>query len=504
MLGNRRARQERKNTELPHQPGPPTIKQLQKMQDETLHGGSRVQLPFGEPPESFIITVSRDPIRGHANWMLYRGDGSNTSLEWEQATTDVNWVFNLIEAAFPMMTPKKVLAAEQEVTKQLPSQDEPAAETEPQKKEEEEDSSVKSKFEGDLENIAIPNLIQSIEMNSLTGRLELKQANHTALIFFNDGAPVHSTVGDLEGEDAILDLMGWKRGKFRFFTDDSRHKRTINMPLHHLLMAGAALQDQVVALQDKGIGLDTYLIRKHRSLTDEEFNKMVSEGTGCKEDLQKQFYELVDGRTPIVEILRQLPMKKTDWIPIVFNLVMCGLCSFKDSAEVGSTIGTIDWNEIHQVSKSLSRPDTNIFTYQSFLYFLTVEFYRYRRFSHPFSTSIISLGLDSGNPQPYAVPPQGLAQIGQHIKKIIRETDLVFHYGELGLACIHPCTDNNTVKLLATNLSEILNTKTVDVNGTSYPVIASIGTSSLPELCESLQDLVSLAQPKSVTSHDKS
>jgi len=414
------------------------------MLDETLHGsGTSVQMLFGESPEMFTITVSRDPMRGIVHWMLYRGEGSQSFLEWDQVTTDPNWVFNLIEAAFPQMGKRKTLT-EISYTEQAQTAKLTALEADGTKS--------KSDFEGDVQNMAIPNLIQSIDMNALTGRLEIDAKTQIGVVYFIEGKPVHCIVDGGEGEPALLELIAWTQGKFRFFKEEARQQKTINRPLHHLLMAGAALQDQMNLLRDKGVGLDTYLIRNHSQLSKEEFDKMVAEGTGCNETLQRQFYDGIDGRTPIVDMLRQMPMGKTTWVPIVFNMVTCGLCSFKNGADFNETKPVaVNWNEVHQVSSLLSQPDTAIYTKPAYLYFLAMEYYRFVRFKHPFSTLIINAGLKAADERIYPLHTDAFRLVGHHIKQVVRETDLLFHFGESSwLASCHRLTWRAQNSLLST------------------------------------------------------
>jgi diguanylate cyclase (GGDEF)-like protein len=488
MFGKKKSQQQKKPIQLPHQPGPPSVRQLQKMLDETLHGtGFSVQMPFGESPEMFTITVSRDPMRGIVHWMLYRGEGSQSFLEWDQVTSDPNWVFNLIEAAFPQMSKRKTLTEvpiEQVQTAKLTAL-------------EVDDTKSKPDFEGDVQNMAIPNLIQSIDMNALTGRLEIDAKTQSGVVYFIEGKPIHCIVDGGEGEPALLELIAWTHGKFKFFKEEARQQKTINRPLHHLLMAGAALQDQMNLLRDKGVGLDTYLIRKHSQLSPEDFNKMVAEGTGCDEAQQRQFYDSIDGRTPIVDMLRQMPMGKTTWVPIVFNMVTCGLCSFKNGADFNETKPVaVNWNEVHQVSSLLSQPDTAIYTKQAYLYFLAMEYYRFVRFKHPFSTLIINAGLKAADERIYPLHADAFRLVGHHIKQVVRETDLLFHFGESSLACILPSTNLPSAKQFAQHLMEILNsTPLVTASGT-YAVAATVGAASIPESCESVESMITLAQPR--------
>ncbi len=490
MFGKQRTQQGPKSIVLAHQDMPPSVKQLQKMLDDTLHNtGMSIQMPFGSPPECFTLMVTRDPMRGIVHWMLYRGEGVSSFLEWEQKTTDPNWIFNLIEAAFPQMGRRKTLTEEmvpqdQMQTARLTKVEAPAE--------------SQSNFEGDLQNMAIPNLIQSVDMNALTGRLDLDNKAQRAVIYFQEGKPIHCIVDQTEGEHALLEVIAWTHGKFRFFKEDARQHRTIDKPLHHLLMAGAALQDQINLLRDKGLGLDTYLIKKHSNLPEAEYNKLLAEQTGCDEKLQKTFYSMIDDRTPIVGILAQLPMNKATWVPIVFNMVTCNLCSYKNAADFEQTKPvSVSWNEVHQISALLSNGETAIYTHQAYLYFLALEYYRFRRFKLPFSTVIINAGIRSADNHIYPLHGEAFRILGHHIKQVLRETDLLFHFGD-NLACILPCTDSAMAKQFASHLTEILNSAPITTSTGTFGILATLGTATIPDSCESVDALITLAQPRAL------
>lgn len=506
MLGGRHHSSQPKSskkTVLPHQDQPPGVRQLQKMQDETLHAaGVTVQVSFGEPPEYFTAVVSRDPIRGLVQWSLYRGEGNSSQMEWQQTTSDTNWICNLISVAYPgISTTRKTLAetekpdlvAAQAATTPMPVQTPPP---EAPKVMEPAKAEIQSKFEGDLENMSLPTVIQSVEMNKLTGRLEIFSMNRQGEVYFLDGKPHHCIVGDESGEPAITELCSWDQGGFKFYKEEVRQKKTINKPVHFLLMAGAALQDQIVALKDKGVNLDSYLIKRHEKITKEEFDKLVQGGTGANEELQEKFYHLVDNVTPIVGILRQLPMPKADWVPIVFNLITCNLCSPAQATDARPNLAPIDWSEVMEVKELLSRPDTGIYTGAAYLYFLAAEFNRYARFKIPFSTLIIHLGIRGADNNIYPMDANSFRLIGDQLTRMGRATDMLFHFGELALAFISPATDLATAKRFANHLSEILSSLSFETPQGTFTIASAIGCASVPETCESVDALVRLAQPR--------
>lgn len=479
---------------LPHQESSPNFRQLQKMQDETLHGtGVTVQLSFGSAPELFTIVVFRDPLRGIVQWSFYRGDGNNSQLEWQQATSDVNWINNLIEVAYPQIQMTKKTLAElslpespAQVSSALPVVDRSVKDAAPKNA---------AQFEGDLENVNIPTIIQSLEMNDLTGRLELICQNRSGEIFFVEGKPVHSVLEGDSGESAIVELCSWDTGRFKFFKEDACKTRTVNKPVHYILMAGAALLDQMIILKKRGVFLDSFLVKRHNNMTITTFKKLLENGTGVNEELQFRFYELVDGYTPIVGILRQLPMPKMDWVPIVFNLITCSLCSVAQTAAVSPVLENLGLGETEQVRKLLSNPDTGIYTGSAYIYFLSNEMHRYTRFKHPFSTLIVNLRLKGSNEEYLALDADAFRQLGEQLSRMCRRTDMFFHFGAHDLAFIAPNTDLSSAHQFSRHLSDILGKTILNTQLGSFQTVSAIGCASIPDSCDSIDALVRLAQP---------
>ena len=99
-----------------------------------------------------------------------------------------------------------------------------------------------------------------------------------------------------------------------------------------------ALHNQMNFLNQAGVALETYLIRNHATMSESLFEQMVQDGTACKKDVEKRFYQEVDNQSTLIEIFRRVPLNKAQWVPIVFNLVTCGLCSLRTNVQISTLI----------------------------------------------------------------------------------------------------------------------------------------------------------------------
>lgn len=501
MLQDRK--QEDRNIKLPKQAALPTLKQVQDLVAEaTKITGRTIHLPFGEAPEEYYLTVFRDRAKGDLNWSLYRSEGSDSFMEWSHVCSDAGFIHNLITAQFPGAALKPVaLGGTQPVV--LTGRGEGALN---RKVADDQFATLKMRskptLEGDLENLELSNLLQTIAMGKKTGRLDIEGVQDPAVIYFADGAPIHCSMRGVEGDAALVELVGWSQGEFRFYQEPRIDQHTVKRRLDQLLMEGAALQDQTAFLDEIGLTMECYIIRNHASISEALFEQMLAQGTGADMKLQKNLYQAVDNKNTLLEILRRLPYTKSQWVPSLFNMVTCGLLSFAfeppestnknkagDEAEIAE--------QARNIEKLLLRPDTGLYTYPAFLFFLEKEYLRYERFSHPMSVILMEIGLKPFDPNalPEPLPLAGVREVRERINKLKRKTDILAHYETLRFALLLPETESQAAKSFANRLAEILMSSPLADGGLGRPMVASVGVASIPEDCQALGVLLSKAKP---------
>ncbi|MCC7527406.1 MAG: DUF4388 domain-containing protein, partial [Candidatus Melainabacteria bacterium] len=252
-------------------------------------------------------------------------------------------------------------------------------------------------LEGDLTNLQMPTLLQSINMGKMTGRLDLLSGGEVAVIYFREGTPLHCQLRNSEGEAAIIETIGWDEGEFRFFVESPHHRETIKKRLDLLLMEGAALIDQYKFLKEIGVNLDSYLVRNHADITEQLFEEMVSRGAAAEMNLQKMLYQLIDNESTLEDLLRLRPMPKPRWVPVMFNLVTCSLVSFSDrplrEGVEEAAAENIDWPAIQAFEDSIKIAETGFLSYPAFFYHLEREYERFERFQRPFSLIILEISI---------------------------------------------------------------------------------------------------------------
>lgn len=360
-------------------------------------------------------------------------------------------------------------------------------------------------LEGDLTNLQMPTLLQSINMGKMTGRLDLQSGGETAVIYFKDGTPLHCQLRNSEGEAAIIEAIGWDEGEFRFFMESPHHRETIKKRLDLLLMEGAALIDQYKFLKEIGVNLDSYLVRNHADITEQLFEEMVSRGAAAEMNLQKMLYQLIDNESTLEDLLRLRPMPKPRWVPVMFNLVTCSLVSFSDrplrEGVEEAAAENIDWPAIQAFEDSIKIAETGFLSYPAFFYHLEREYERFERFQRPFSLIILEISIKeelSETKDPKVLQDRAvLGQVSTRVDKLKRKTDIAGHFGDALFALLLLETEGEAARNFASRLAEAIamnpfTTDRVEV----VRLTVRLGVASVPETCRDLGRLISAARPQ--------
>jgi len=265
--------------------------------------------------------------------------------------------------------------------------------------------------------------------------------------------------------------------------------------------------DQSKSLNSKGLSFDAVVARVHQSLTEQEFEKMLANGTGIDLAAQRRFYVSIDNRSNLFEILRSERLNKTEWVPILFNLVSCGLVEFRrpqaESKDTTVYSGTrVEWSQMRAAEKALMAPETGLYTFPALLYFLDREFCRFERFKRPFSVVVLKIGImpkgttlgnvatDSRRLRP--LPSPAVKDLGKTISRIKRQIDILAHYQTFDYALLLPETGRQASGNFVDRLSDVLKvTNLQDVN--EERIDFSIGCASLPEDGNNLDTVIALA-----------
>jgi GGDEF domain-containing protein len=500
-----------RNVRLPKQSAMPTYGDIQfLMQEANKIMGRWVELPFAGKDKKleFILSVKYDRGEEEPNWTLFSVTSAGQSPIWQYASRDLSMISNMIVSSsggdqledFIESASGSILgkAGESQVGMSAVGKTGERTATgaivfEPPR------PGAKATLEGDLKNLQMPNLLQSINLAKMTGKLDVRSRVENAEVFFQEGIPVHASLKDTVGDAALVELITWTSGEFRFWADERTVERSVNKRLDAMLMEGVSLLDQNKYLEETaGLKLESCLVKKNAMISEEEFAARVAKGAPISLEGQLDFYEQIDNRNTLWDLLRNKPMPKVQWVPILFNLVSCGLVQITDQAPQQNRLATlkalgIDEALVQGVLKNLLRPETGILTYPAFIYLLDQEFLRYEYFNTPFSLVVFSIGQRKGD-SVESLQMLAVRRAMQRISLVKRQVDMLGHYETFDYALLLPNTNSTAAAALANRIADVLREAPLSSDMDSRSLALAFGVASVPEDFQELDKSVIAAR----------
>lgn len=110
----------------------------------------------------------------------------------------------------------------------------------------------RTRFAGDLSDVGVVDLVQTIELNRKSGIVHIvNRDDRRGSIFFRDGKVIDAEVGRLSGAHALYRLFSWAEGQFAVEFKHIRRHDVIDMSTAALLMEGMRRLDEATRLLDK-------------------------------------------------------------------------------------------------------------------------------------------------------------------------------------------------------------------------------------------------------------
>ncbi|MBN2575372.1 MAG: DUF4388 domain-containing protein [Deltaproteobacteria bacterium] len=103
----------------------------------------------------------------------------------------------------------------------------------------------RTRFAGDLSDVGVVDLVQTIELNRKSGIIHIANRDgRRGSIFFRDGKVIDAEVGRLSGADALYRLFSWSEGQFAVEFKHIRRHDVVAMSVAALLMEGMRRLDE--------------------------------------------------------------------------------------------------------------------------------------------------------------------------------------------------------------------------------------------------------------------
>ena len=483
--------------------------------------GNTFQLPWVHQTTGALYTLACTDS-GVPQWTLTTGLAVHSVVVWTYLTGDLELINNLVwmEASGGSPPPAQQPAGFSDLSDLVKSELEKDAKNRgvalesrqsstpaPVAAADKPKSTVGSSLQGNLKEMQVSGVLQSIGMTKMTGQLVVSNDANEISIYFEEGLPVHAVSMESTGDAAIMDLLTWDEGQFNFIPMERTPERSINRRLEGILMEGAALVDQHQFLTKKGLKLSSFMRRKFPNISEQEFEGALRDAAPLDMTFQKQMYQLVDNRRTLSEILRLRPLVKSQWVPLWYNLISCNLVEMSDMPTLAAKQSSlqeigIDQALVTAAKNSILRPESGMLTFPMFLAFLEQEFLRFEFTRSPFSLVIFDVMVNKEKgPEPIAGNAvKGLTDIVNSIK---RDIDWLGHFRTFEFGVILPHTDVHSASFFASRLVEEVRARTIGGAANNTDVSIAVGVAGIPQDGQTLGVLLPAAVEAKKNSREK-
>jgi len=180
----------------------------------------------------------------------------------------------------------------------------------------EEKRESKTKFTGQLSDMAVVDLIQTIEISRKSGVLHFSCEGRRAAIYFRNGKVIDAELGRLQGEDAVYRLLIWTDGEFEVEFKSIRRKDVIDLSSQGLLMEGMRRLDEWGRLLEQLPALETVFEVDYKELVD-RLAEIPDEVNGI--------LRLFDGRRTLMQVVDDCEFPDLEALSIISRLYFEGL-----------------------------------------------------------------------------------------------------------------------------------------------------------------------------------
>jgi hypothetical protein len=490
--------------------------------------GREVEVAWFEPmlSKTFSLGCLVRPSEADAIWTIWEESNGVSNLTWQYQTSD----FMLIHDVLNMLDKKvsSTPASEGSITtfnNPPPAEDAnagPSATTRPRsdgyvppfspaaRRDNIRASSTStpaathtqsnSVLDGELINTPMPQLLQTLAMGQLTGKLQVIGENAVGDIYFMDGVPCHAATPAEYGDDAIRELVAWEIGSYNFKPDQTTTMRSVQKMLPSIISEGMQLLDQKRLLKKAGLTFESYLVRRHKTLSETELKLMLSKGSPLDWQLQKDIFDYLSQKRTLTDLLRDKPMETSLWTALIFNFLSCGLIDVKQPDGVqGSALDFLGEtkNEVQTLAATLIRPESGMLCYEALLYFLQYEYFRYEAYGFPLSLVVFDVLMrkQEASMEVYdRLPSQAASIASMRIDLVKRKLDVLGHFEALDYAIVMPNTKASSAAFVANRIYETLTATPLFPGVDRSTLFLSFGVANLPSDGDDLQSLVHAAK----------
>ncbi len=491
----------------------PNVDDLQAIMDAARRDNEKFYYGWTtKDSKNFALSIEHGHSIGEScEWRMFSGDGKEAIEMWYLVTDDILAIKDLIREAattnnfgvvpgkssfpggaggggkrhLPKARPAHEPTAHQTFTN-MPTIDESMGLSLPKEE----------TLKGNLKLVHITNLLQSIGMGSMSGRLRIQRtANSFADIFFQKGAPVHAEGSKGVGEDCFLQVVCWNEGDFLFEPKLKTDEQTIDRGLESLILEGCLLLDNTNYLMKAGIRMTSILYQTNEDLSEKEFEQLMIKGEAIDLADLKNFYVEVDGYSSLEDIVNEIDMLRSKWVPVVANLLRLNVIDIATPPSTPQLVHPkdIDIRTVESVRQGMLNEQTGLFSYAAFLFLLGVQI---KCSQMPLSVMLmdVQLGRANASRSKATLTPQQVQELAMKLDKLTTSRNIFAHYEDNAFGVILIGMRADKAARIADRLVKSLVASGLETLSPGDKIIASIGVASYPEDAQDLGTLLAEAE----------
>jgi hypothetical protein len=174
---------------------------------------------------------------------------------------------------------------------------------------------------GTLEEFRIADVLRLLASGRKTGLLTVEDGAQQARVRFHKGGIVHAVAGPLAGEEAILDLFGWKEGQLSFVPEEAPVEPNVAREVEELVNEGLRVGEAFHRLRE--------LIPSDRVV----FQLAAGPPEGVSYPLTRAAFSVLrqaDGLKDVEEMAEETGLPREELAAVLYELVQAGLLERRD------------------------------------------------------------------------------------------------------------------------------------------------------------------------------
>ncbi|HEY3355011.1 MAG TPA: response regulator [Polyangia bacterium] len=212
----------------------------------------------------------------------------------------------------------------------------------------------RTKFAGHLSDMAVVDLIQTIEISRKSGVIHFRSEDgKRGDIYFRNGKVIDAEMGRLQGEAAVYRLLLWAEGEFEVEFKGIRRNDVVELSSQALLMEGMRRVDEWGRMLEQLPPLDTVFEVDYHELA-ERLSEIPDEVNGI--------LRLFDGRRDLVQVVDDSEFSDLETLNLIGKLYFEGLIfDARSRTATGAAQETVPSEEVESwLADELTSPRTGV------------------------------------------------------------------------------------------------------------------------------------------------